>query len=135
MSNTARAHLGLRGPLTIPRLETSLPRWVHHQLLAFYGPAAWPRTYAPLDELVATILSQHTSDINSDRAFAALRRSYPTWQAVRDAPLDGLIETIRAGGLAVVKAERIQAVLRALTTRTGEVHLPDLRRMRRPTAI
>src|SRR5262249_8408117 len=96
---------------------------------------SWPPTYAPLDELVATILSQHTSDINSDRAFAALRRSYPTWQTVRDAPLDELIETIRAGGLAVVKAERIQAVLRALTTRTGEVHLPDLRRMRRPTAI
>jgi endonuclease-3 len=113
----------------------SLARWVHHRLHTVYGPAAWPPTYAPLDELVATILSQHTSDINSDRAFAALKRSYPTWQAVRDAPLDDLIESIRTGGLAVVKAERIQAVLRALTSTTGEVHMPDLRRMRRATAM
>jgi len=116
-------------------LETSLPRWAHHRLVAFYGPAAWPRTYAPLDELVATILSQHTSDINSDRAFASLKHHFPTWPSVRDAPLPELIDSIRAGGLAVVKAQRIQGVLRELSTDTGDIHLKDLRRMPRAQAV
>ena len=46
-----------------------------------------------------------------------------------------LTATIRSGGLAVVKAYRIQAVLRALTDDTGRVDLPDLRRMRRKRAV
>src|SRR5207302_6259750 len=55
--------------------------------------------------------------------------------AVRDAPVDQLTETIRRGGLAVVKAQRIQAVLRMLTNSDGRVELPDLRRMRRKRAL
>ncbi len=62
-------------------------------------------------ELVLTILSQNTSDINSARAFERLRASYPTWDAVLAAPTDELVEVIRPGGLANVKAPRIQAVL------------------------
>jgi endonuclease III len=54
---------------------------------------------------------------------------------VRDAEKGDLIATIRAGGLAVVKAQRIQAVLRSLTTPTGEVHLKDLRRLPRTQAV
>jgi len=104
-------------------------------LLDFYGEPTWSSTYAPLDELVGTILSQHTSDVNSERAFTALRATFPSWEAVRDAPLDRVIETIRVGGLAVVKAQRIQAVLRALTDEDDCVRLPDVRRMRRQTAV
>jgi endonuclease-3 len=54
---------------------------------------------------------------------------------VRDAPVGELVETIRCGGLAVVKAHRIQAVLRALTEPDSRVRLPDLRRMRRRRAV
>jgi endonuclease-3 len=104
-------------------------------LLDFYGRPEWQSTYAPLDELVATILSQHTSDINSDRAFTSLKASFATWEATRDAPVEQLTQAIRAGGLAVVKAQRIQAVLRALTDDDGRVRLPDLRRMRRSRAM
>jgi endonuclease-3 len=104
-------------------------------LLDFYGEPPWPHVYAPLDELVATILSQHTSDVNSERAFTSLRATFSTWEAMRDAPLDAVIETIRVGGLAVVKAQRIQAVLRALTDDDGCVRLPDVRRMRRQRAV
>jgi endonuclease-3 len=62
-------------------------------------------------ELVLTILSQNTSDINSARAFERLRASYPTWDAVLVAPTDELVEVIRPGGLANIKAPRIQSVL------------------------
>src|SRR5688500_17204343 len=89
-------------------VRQSLARWVHHRLLDFYGRPEWRANAAPLDELVGTILSQHTSDVNSARAFAALRREFPSWAAVRDTDLGRLTETIRSGGLAVVKAQRIQ---------------------------
>ena len=117
-------------------VDRALVRWAHRRLLAFYGRPEWQATYAPLDELVGTILSQHTSDVNSERAFSALKSRYATWEDVRDAPTADLTNTIRSGGLAVVKAERIQAVLRALTSADdGRVSLPDLRRMRRARAL
>src|SRR5215216_5377072 len=99
-----------------PRSMTrSRVRWVHLRLLDYYGRPAWEVGYAPLDGLVGTILSQHTSDVNSQRAFLALKAAFPSWEAVRDTPVEELSATIRSGGLAVVKAQRIQAVLRALT--------------------
>jgi endonuclease-3 len=116
-------------------MTRSLVRWVHRRLRDQYGQPVWEPTYAPVDELIGTILSQHTSDINAQRAFAALTAAFSSWEAVRDGPVDQLIETIRCGGLAVVKAHRIQAVLRALTDGAGGVHLPDLRRMRRKRAV
>jgi endonuclease-3 len=113
----------------------TLARWVHRRLLDHYGRPVWENTYAPLNELVGTILSQHTSDLNSERAFAALKEAFPSWEATRDAPPGQLTDAIRSGGLAVVKANRIQAVLRALTVEDGSVSLPDLRRMRRGSAL
>lgn len=76
-----------------------------------YGPAPWVPSGKPVDELVATILSQNTSDTNTERAFAALTERFPTWQAVRDAPTEEVADTIRAGGLADRKAPRIQKIL------------------------
>jgi endonuclease-3 len=110
-------------------------RWVHARLLEHYGRPDWEPSHAPLDELVATILSQHTSDLNSDRAFRSLQHAFPSWEAVRDAALLDVVEAIRAGGLAVVKAERIQAVLRELTEDDGQVRMPDLHRVPRADAL
>jgi endonuclease-3 len=68
----------------------------------------------PIVELVRTVLSQNTSDGNRDVAYARLRERFPTWEAVRDAPEDEVIEAIRPGGLANTKGPRIQAILREL---------------------
>jgi endonuclease-3 len=65
----------------------------------------------PVDELVRTILSQATSDLNRDRAFAGLTAAFPDWAAVRDAPVAEVERAIRPGGLSRQKAPRIQAVL------------------------
>src|SRR5437870_11309669 len=111
-----------------------LVQWSHRRLLAHYGRPVWESTYAPVDELIGTILSQHTSDVNSERAFEALKAAFGCWEDVRDARVDQVIETIRCGGLAVVKGQRIQSVLGALTYGDGRVTLPDLRRMRRTRA-
>ena len=106
-------------------MARSLIRWVDTRLGEVYGSPAWETRERPLDELIATVLSQHTSDLNCDRAFASLRASFESWEAVRDAALPAVQEAIRCGGLAAVKAPRIQAILRALTDERGRVGLPE----------
>jgi endonuclease-3 len=61
-----------------------------------------------------TILSQHTSDVNRDRAYADLRRRFGTWDEVADAPVTAIARAIWRGGLAPTKASRMRALLREL---------------------
>lgn len=61
-----------------------------------------------LDSLVRTILSQNTTDLTSHRAFASLKTSFPTWQQVLAAPDADVAATIRVGGLADIKTQRIK---------------------------
>jgi endonuclease III len=104
-----------------------------------YGPQVWRRRLDPTSELILTILTQNTADINAEKAFVALRAAYPSgladevhvpgagwggaglppgappdWMAVENAPLPQLIDVIRPGGLAPQKAPRIQATLRKI---------------------
>ncbi len=99
---------------------------VHERLLAFYGHPEWRMPLPPLDELVSTILSQNTNDRNRDRAFAALRERFPTWETVRDADEQAVVEAIRPAGLANQKGPRIQNVLREITAQRGELNLDFL---------
>ena len=75
----------------------------------------------PLDELILTILSQNTNDVNRDRAFDRLRERFPTWEAVRDAPLEELVDAVRPAGLAPTKAPRIQEALRLAKTKSRRI--------------
>ena len=70
-----------------------------------------------------TVLSQHTSDTNRDRAYADLRRRFSIWDEVADAPLPALARAIRRGGLGPTKAVRIRAMLRGI--RDSGVPLDD----------
>jgi endonuclease III len=88
---------------------------VYEALIAAYGEPVNEPDNDPLGGLVGTILSQHTSDINSGRAYQQLITTLPTWEEVRDAPTYLVAEAIRSGGLANVKAPRIQDVLQTLT--------------------
>ncbi len=112
-------------PADLPPEEKSPP--IHAALLRVYGTPTWRPHHPPLDELVLTILSQHTSDVNSVRAFTALRAAFPTWEAVRDAPVAAVAAAIQSGGLAQVKAPRIQAVLRRIWEERGSFDLDFLR--------
>jgi endonuclease-3 len=100
------------------RLETiERVAWIYERLAEAYGLPEWRPNGDPLGELVATILSQHTSDVNSERAYKQLRERFPAWEEARDAPVEEVAEAIRSGGLAEVKAERIQTILHLLTER------------------
>ncbi len=98
-------------------------------LAPLYGPVQIPRGYDPLSELVYTILSQHTSDANSARAYAGLRAAFTSWDAVVGAATDTVAEAIHSGGLAKIKAPRIQAVLRQVKARVGDYDLSFLAEM------
>ena len=101
-------------------------RAIRSRLRETYGrPVAAPHG-RPVDELVLTVLSQSTSDRNRDVAFLRLRDRFATWEAARDAPLGELEEAIRPGGIARVKSERIQAILRELSGPGGTVTLDRL---------
>lgn len=102
-------------------------RWVYERLVEMWGTPPWEPDGDALGGLIATILSQHTSDINSERAYERLRAAFPNWTAARDAPVEAVAEAIRVGGLATVKAERIQQVLRAVSeSHSGAPDLSDL---------
>ncbi len=122
-------------------------RAVHHLLIKTYGlPArpAWAGTVAlidqsnaqvdwqpidPVDELINTILSQNTNDLNRDKAYRALRSALPTWAAVRDAPTEKIIEAIKPAGLANQKGPRIQKVLQRITAERGKLKIDFLRNL------
>jgi endonuclease III len=76
-----------------------------------YGPRPWHRHHPPVDELVTTVLSQSTTDVNQHRAFAALKAAFPDWDALRHAPVERVEAAIRPAGLAFQKAPRIQRIL------------------------
>lgn len=92
---------------------------VYELLVQMYGIPPWEPDGDPLGGLVATILSQHTSDTNSARAYARLVERLPTWEQVRDAPTNEVADAIRPGGLADQKAARIQRILREITDQLG----------------
>ena len=99
---------------------------IYQKLLAFYGAPLWRDPLPAIDELVSTILSQNTNDNNRDRAFMLLRQRFPTWEAVRDADPQAVIDAIRPAGLANQKGPRIQQVLQEITLERGSLDLSFL---------
>ena len=94
-----------------------------------YGFPTWRQHLPPVDELIDTILSQNTSDINRDKAFDRLRARYPTWEQVRDAPTAEVIDLIRPAGLSLTKGPVIQSVLREITEQCGRINIDFLEDM------
>ncbi|HSB73256.1 MAG TPA: endonuclease III [Candidatus Methylomirabilis sp.] len=93
-----------------------------------YGPRRQQRRRDnPLDSLIYTLLSQNTSDLNSQRAYASLRRRFPSWEDAHRASLRELIGALRTGGLATLKAVRIKALLDEIWRDQGHFDLSFLR--------
>jgi endonuclease-3 len=120
-------------------------------LRGLYGPQEWRRRLDPTSELVLTILTQSTADVNAEQAFVALRAAYPSglaaehhepgvgwggaglpdgappdWAAVEAADPEELMRVIRPAGLHTQKAPRIQATLRRIREERGDYSLEFL---------
>jgi len=99
-------------PATTPRPGTRAHALaIARALEDAYGPLPYARRHDPVSELVTTLLSHSTTDANQFLAFDRLRARFPTWDEVRRAPVEEVVETVRVAGLANQKAPRIQAVL------------------------
>lgn len=107
----------------------ALAEEIHQRLIAYYGKPEWRPHLSPVDELVSTILSQNTNDTNRDRAFESLKKRFSTWEEVRDAPVEEIIEAINIAGLANQKGPRIKQALQEITEREGEITLEFLNAM------
>ncbi len=95
-----------------------------------YGPFPSERRLPPTEEMVFTVLSQHTSDINSGRAFARLMERFGTLDAVARGDIAEIEKAIAPGGLAKIKAPRIKEVLeKVLELNGGSLDLSFLREM------
>jgi endonuclease-3 len=105
------------------------------RLEKMYGPVEPPPVGPVLDELIATILSQNTSDANSGAAYEELCRRFDGWDAVRRASPARIARTIRRAGLANRKAPRIRAILQQIHEERGELSLEFLREMPTPEAV
>jgi endonuclease III len=99
---------------------------VQRRLRTAQGPFV-PKPKLPvIDEMIATVLSQHTSDHNSERAFAQLKAKFPTWELAMEATREQIADAIRSGGMASQKAERILRILAAIQQREGHLDLSGL---------
>ncbi|HHY94485.1 MAG TPA: endonuclease III [Firmicutes bacterium] len=83
----------------------------------------------PVDVLVATVLSQATSDRASGQAFRRLKERFPRWEMLLEAAPAELEEVISPAGLHRQKAVRLQSILRHIKEQQSSVSLEFLRHM------
>ena len=110
-------------------------RYIIQNLERAYGVPLNERASDPLDMLIKIILSQATSDTNSHRTFAALRKRFPTWDAALRARTSTIADTIRSGGLANQKAAVIKDVLSQIKQEHGTLDLSFLHRLSSEDAV
>lgn len=103
---------------------------VDNLLAQVYGHKRWRKHAEPIDELIVTVLSQHTNDVNRDKAFSQLKRRFTDWEQVLRAPVRSIASTIKPAGLSNQKAPRIKAMLQKIAeTNGGKLSLDFLKDM------
>lgn len=89
----------------------------------FPGNDPKPAESDPLDVLIATMLSQNTTDKTSYRAFVNIKNDIGSWEAVLNAPVSRLKKAIKVCGLAEQKAGNIRNLLETLKKERNELSL------------
>ena len=135
----------------LERYRPGIVPWTLERLATIYGHPEWERRLDPTSELILTILTQNSADVNAEVAFEELRKAYPSglaseehrpgqgwggvglrpgappdWARVEFAPLPDLTNVIRPGGLPNIKAPRLQATLRKIREERGDYSLEFL---------
>ena len=108
------------------KIDLISPKEIVDLLEVQYGKAIWKRRHEPLDELILTILSQHTSDINSERAFKLLMDEFGDLETVLIAEVPEIERAIKSAGLFRIKAIRIKNVLSYIFEERGSLNIDFL---------
>lgn len=97
---------------------------INAQLIEVYGiPKKAEVAPAPLDLLIATILSQNTNDNNSYSAYLNLKNRFTNWEELLEVSIDEIKELIKVAGLTNQKANAIVSFLNYLYNKNGHVSL------------
>jgi endonuclease III len=107
--------------------SAELLRQVNRLLARRYGTPHLGNKRHPISELVFIILSARTRGVEHEAFYRKLRRAFPTWEAVRDAPTRGIERVIHDAGLSRIKARQIKAILRRITHDFGSLSGRGLR--------
>jgi endonuclease-3 len=112
------------------KLTRRVIRLVDRRLVRLYGEPR-PRGLRgdAVGQLVGTILSQATTDVQTARSYDNLRRRFPTWEQVRDARISAIAHEIRSSGLSQQKAPVIKAALQHISRERGRLDLNFLKNM------
>lgn len=109
---------------------------VDRLLVEAYGDRKWKRRAEPIDELIMTMLSQRTNDLNRDKAFERLKEKFPSWEQILKAKVSSIESAIKPAGLSKQKAPRIKAILQRIAEANGgNLSLDFLSRMPVPKAL
>ena len=102
------------------------PSEVLSHLVKANGKIEWASRYKPLDELIFTVLTQHTSDTNAEKAFEKLKKEIPIWEDVMKTPTKKIASLIHSGGLSNQKSIRIKKILETIFKEKKELKIDFL---------
>ncbi len=102
---------------------------VDRRLVRVFGKPRRGRDRDAVGQLIGTILSQATTDVQTARSYDNLCHRFPTWEQVRDAPVAAIAKEIRSSGLSRQKAPVIKAALQYITRERGKLDLRFLKKM------
>jgi endonuclease-3 len=102
-----------------------LPR-LQGRLLALFGPQRPQGRHGPISQLIKSLISARTYDRVSAVAFERLRKAFPVWEDMAQAPpsrIEALIEDVT---WADQKARQLPVLLRMIMLRAGALSLEFL---------
>lgn len=102
-------------------------REVARILAVLHGNPALGNKLDPTDELVYIILARHTREEAYQQAFDLLKRRFPTWDALLDAPRSEVEKLVYSGGLSGKKTTALYAALGKLRETFGSCTLDPAR--------
>lgn len=101
-------------PIVLARLEAQFGRQTRYS------------TKPPMEQLIATILSQRTNYANERKAYERMWQRFGSWEGIMNAPLDELTEAISSSNYPEIKSPRIKEVLRRIQSACGDFNLDFL---------
>ena len=115
--------------------NTRRVRVLNKRLDKEYGPFEPFPHRDGFSQLILTILSQNTNDINRDRAYANLKKKFPTWDDLSKTSVKQIENAIRVGGLAPGKSVAIKKILKEIKTKYGKYTLDPIAKLPMDEAI
>src|SRR5689334_10184833 len=99
----------------------------YQRLMTLHGAHQLVPRRQPMHELISTILSHRTTQKNEAEAYDNMWKRFGSWEAIRDAPVDELTDTLEPANFPDVKAPYIQGVLRKIYDERSEFSIDFLR--------